>query len=116
MVAVLGVGVDQFGGVKVASAAVLTLVTLGSRVVAVGAFALDIAVGEKLAVDLVIELLGGLLDQFAIVIKFAEELGGKPNIDELANDLGISQEEVLKILKLTGTTPDDESFQAPTQE
>ena len=57
-----------------------------------------------------VELLNKSID------RLTEELGGKPNIDELANDLGISQEEVLKILKLTGTTPDDESFQAPKQE
>lgn len=56
-----------------------------------------------------VELLNKSID------RLTEELGGKPNIDELANDLGISQEEVLKILKLTGTTPDDEAFQAPPQ-
>ena len=56
-----------------------------------------------------VELLNKSID------RLTEELGGKPNIDELANDLGISQEEVLKILKLTGTTPDDDSFQAPKQ-
>jgi RNA polymerase sigma-B factor len=56
-----------------------------------------------------VELLNKSID------RLTEELGGKPNIDELANDLGISQEEVLKILKLTCTTPDDEAFQAPPQ-
>jgi DNA-directed RNA polymerase sigma subunit (sigma70/sigma32) len=56
-----------------------------------------------------VELLNKSID------RLTEELGGKQNIDELANDLGISQEEVLKILKLTGTTPDDEAFQAPPQ-
>ena len=77
MVAVLGVRVDEFGGVQVTATAVLTLVALGCRVVAVGALALDVAVGQELAVLLVIELLGHLLDELALVIEFAEELSGK---------------------------------------
>ena len=77
MVAVLGVRVDELGGVQVAAAAVLTLVTLGGGMVAIGALTLHIAVGEELAVLLVVELLGGLLDEFAVVIEFAEKLGSK---------------------------------------
>ena len=51
-----------------------------------------------------VELLNKSID------RLTEELGTKPNIDEIANDMKISQEQVLAILKLTGTTPDDETF------
>lgn len=34
--------------------------------------------------------------------RLTEELGTRPNLDELANDMGISQEKVIDILKLTG--------------
>lgn len=36
------------------------------------------------------------------IAKLTGELGAKPNVDEIANDMGISQEKVLDILKLTG--------------
>ena len=58
MVAVLGVRVDQLGRIQIAAAAILALVALGGGMVAVGALALNVTVGEKLAVLLVIELLG----------------------------------------------------------
>ena len=77
MVAVLGVRVDQFGGIQIAATAVLTLIALGSGMMAIGALALDVAVGKELAVLLVIELLGRLLDEFALIVEFAEKLGGK---------------------------------------
>ena len=77
MVAILGVRIDEFRRVQVAAAAVFTLVALGGGVVAIGAFALDVTVGEEFALLLIIELLGGLLDEFAVVIEFAEKLGGE---------------------------------------
>ncbi len=76
-VTVLGVRVDQFGRIQVAATTVLTLVTLGCRMVAVGALALHVTVGQELARRLVIELLGGLLDEFAVIIEFAEKFSGK---------------------------------------
>ncbi|MEE8826762.1 MAG: sigma-70 domain-containing protein [Eubacteriales bacterium] len=42
------------------------------------------------------------------ISKLTEELGKKPNIDEIANDLRIPQEKVLDILKLTGEDIDAE--------
>ncbi len=48
------------------------------------------------------------------ISRLTEELGTKPNIDEIANDMEISQEKVLEILKLTGENePDDAFFPAP---
>ncbi len=49
-----------------------------------------------------------LLDQS--IDRLTEELGSRPNIDEIANDMQISQEKVLEILKLTGESMDDSSF------
>lgn len=47
------------------------------------------------------------------ISRLTEELGSKPTVDELANDMGISQVKVLEILKLTGETlPEDELTQA----
>ena len=77
MVTVFGVRVNQFGRIQVAAATVLTLIALGGGVVAIGAFALDVAVSEEFALLLVIELLGGLLDEFAVIVEFAEELSGE---------------------------------------
>lgn len=51
-----------------------------------------------------VELLNKSID------RLTEELGNKPNIDEIANDMGISQEKVLSILKLTGGVSDDAAF------
>lgn len=34
--------------------------------------------------------------------RLTEELGKKPNVDEIANDMGIPQDKVIDILKLTG--------------
>ena len=48
--------------------------------------------------------------------KLTEELGTKPNIDEIANDMKISQEMVLKILKLTGDEFSDEELIPPEEE
>ena len=42
--------------------------------------------------------------------RLTEELGTKPNIDEIANDMRISQERVLEILKLTGPDISDEAL------
>ena len=41
--------------------------------------------------------------------KWRTDYGVKPTIDELANELGISQEKVLDILKLTGEDPESGS-------
>jgi DNA-directed RNA polymerase sigma subunit (sigma70/sigma32) len=48
--------------------------------------------------------------------KLTEDLGTKPNIDEIANDMGITQQNVLDILKLTGEGLSDESFIPPAGE
>ena len=45
--------------------------------------------------------------------RLTEELGTKPNIDEIANDMKIPQETVLKILKLTDEGFDEEEFIPP---
>ena len=44
---------------------------------AVGALAHDVAVGEEGLHLLVVVLLAGLLDEFPLVVEFAEEVGGK---------------------------------------
>ncbi len=44
---------------------------------AVGALARHVAVGQELLGLLVVQLFGGLLDQFALVVQLAEPLGGK---------------------------------------
>ena len=41
--------------------------------------------------------------------ELTEEQGAKPTVDELANELGVSQQKVLDILKLTGDEPKDDS-------
>ncbi len=45
--------------------------------------------------------------------RLTEELGTKPNVDEIANDMRISQQEVLNILRLTGEGISDEEFLPP---
>ena len=45
--------------------------------------------------------------------RLTEELGTKPNIDEIANDMKITQDEVIAILKLTGETADDDALRPP---
>ena len=42
--------------------------------------------------------------------RLTEELGTKPNIDEIANDMQISQDKVLEIIKLTGPDVSDEAL------
>ena len=51
-----------------------------------------------------VELLGKSID------RLTEELGSKPNIDEIACDMQITQDEVLEILKLTGADVSDEAL------
>ena len=41
--------------------------------------------------------------------RWSTEYGEKPTIDELANELGVTQERILDILKLTGDEPKDEN-------
>jgi len=56
---------------------------------------------------------GVLVDQVRelseCIEKLTKELGTKPNPDEIANDMGISQDEVLSILKLAGEDIDRNS-------
>ena len=56
---------------------------------------------------------GVLVDQVRelseCIENLTKELGTKPNPDEIANDMGISQEEVLSILKLAGEDIDRNS-------
>ena len=68
--------VNQLRGAQVTSA-LLALVAVGSLVVAVGALARHIAVGQKLLGLLVIQLCRRLFHQFALVVELAEPLGGK---------------------------------------
>ncbi|MDO4479377.1 MAG: sigma-70 domain-containing protein [Lachnospiraceae bacterium] len=46
--------------------------------------------------------------------ELTKELGTRPNLDELANDMGISQEKVISILKLLGE--DVEQLEAASKE
>ncbi len=69
-------GIDQVGGVE-ACAARLALVAVCTFRTAVGALAGDIAVCEELAGLLVVQLHGGLLHEFPLVVKAAEEIGGR---------------------------------------
>ena len=71
-----GVRVDEFHRREIA-AALLALVAVGVGVAAVGALAHDVSVGKELVGFLVVILFRFLLDEFAIVVKFAEEVGGK---------------------------------------
>ncbi|MDO5702876.1 MAG: sigma-70 domain-containing protein, partial [Lachnospiraceae bacterium] len=48
------------------------------------------------------------------ISRLTEELGTKPNIDEIANDMGITQAEVISILKLTGDAVSDEDLIPPS--
>ena len=41
--------------------------------------------------------------------RWRTEYGVKPTVDELANELGVTQEKILDILKLTGEDPDNET-------
>lgn len=74
--------------------------------------AIQKAVTEKTELDrrddqlvVQVELLNKSID------RLTEELGTKPNIDEIANDMGVTQDKVLDILKLTGEDiGDDEKF------
>ena len=68
--------VDQLSGREVATA-LLALVAVSPFVVAVGALAHHVTVGQELLGLLVVELLGGLLHQLALVIELAEPVGGK---------------------------------------
>ncbi len=46
--------------------------------------------------------------------RLTEELGTKPNIDEIANDMKVPQDTVLRILKLTGESVSDEALTPPS--
>ncbi len=50
----------------------------------------------------------------ASIDKLTTQLGTKPTIDELANELGVSQDKVIEILKLTGEV-DEEKLKAPAK-
>lgn len=45
--------------------------------------------------------------------RLTEELGTKPNIDEIANDMGIQQDKVIDILKLAGEDYGEEPLPEP---
>lgn len=49
----------------------------------------------------------------ASIDKLTTQLGAKPTVDELANELGVSQDKVIEILKLTGEV-NEEKLKAPT--
>ena len=65
-------GIDEVGGVE-RCAAGLALVAVGFGVMAVGALAGHIAVGEELLGLWVVELLGGLLYKFTLVVEMTEK-------------------------------------------
>ena len=70
-IARLGViGVDELFGRK-GRTALLALVAIGAEAVAVRTFATDITVGEEVTGLGVLELLGGLLDELAVVVELA---------------------------------------------
>ena len=66
-------GINQFRGAE-RRAALLALVAVCSLGVATGTFARDVAVGQESLRLLVIILHGGLLDELALVVEFAEEV------------------------------------------
>ncbi len=49
----------------------------------------------------------------ASIDKLTTMLGDKPTIDELANELGVSQDKVIDIMKLTGEEIDEEALRGP---
>ena len=69
------VRINQVGGVEV-TATRLALVTIGTFIATMGASTHDITVGKPLVGLLIIELLAGLFDKLAIVVKFLEKLAG----------------------------------------
>jgi len=60
----------------------------------------------QLAYDSDLQLISRVETLSASIDKLTEELGTKPNLDELANDLGMTQDEVIAVLKLTGENVD----------
>ena len=56
-----------------------------------------------------LRILAQMEQLLASIDRLTEELGTKPNIDEIANDMGIPQESVLRLLKLTGEEFDEEA-------
>ena len=64
--------VDEVGGIE-RCAARFALVAIGARVVAVGAFACYITIGEKLVGFLVKQLHRGFLHKLPVVVETAEE-------------------------------------------
>ena len=71
-IACLGViGIDEFLG-RERRTALLALVAISTQAVAVRTLAADITVGEEVTGLGVIELLGGLLDELAVVVELAE--------------------------------------------
>ena len=61
---------------------------------------------------IILEKANALLDA---VDKLTRELGFKPNIDEIANEMGISQEAVLEILRMIGEDPDETETESPEE-
>ncbi len=53
-------------------------------------------------------LIGQVRDLSESIEKLTKELGTRPNLDELANDMGVTQDEVLAVLKLAGEDVDKE--------
>ena len=68
--------INQLSWRKVTSA-LLTLVAIGTLVVAVWALTSYIAVGQELLSLLVVQLLSSLLSQLALVVEFLEPFGSK---------------------------------------
>ena len=67
---------EQFGGREVSSA-FLALVSIRPFIVAMRAFACDIAIGEALFGLLIVVLFGFFFQQFSIFIELAEEVAGQ---------------------------------------
>ena len=65
---------------------------------AVGAFAHDVAVGQKLVGLLVVVLFGLFLHEFAVVVEFAEEVGSQPGMS-LGGGAAVHIERDAKLLK-----------------
>ena len=62
------------------------------------------------------KIVRGVESLSAAIDSLTEKLGTKPNIDELADELSVTQDEVLRLLRMTGDEFDDENLASPLSE
>ena len=72
-------GIDEVSRVKRCTAR-LTLISIGTGLVAMGASSHDIAVGQELFGLGIVVLFALLFDEFAVVVQLAEEVGSQPAV------------------------------------